>query len=66
MQNYAASLTTYDGIDMSSLMDLHKKYKDEVPKEHNGRLEFMNAFARAYTLALCEIPAGNALIKGHG
>ncbi|KAF8842950.1 dihydrolipoamide succinyltransferase [Paxillus ammoniavirescens] len=63
-QNVAASLTTFNEIDMSSLMDMRKKYKDEVLKEHDVKLGFMSAFARACTLALQEIPAANASIEG--
>ncbi|KAF9233434.1 hypothetical protein BU15DRAFT_53902 [Melanogaster broomeanus] len=63
-QNAAASLTTFNEIDMSSLMDMRKKYKDEVLKEHDVKLGFMSAFARACALALQEIPAANASIEG--
>lgn len=63
-QNAAASLTTFNEIDMSSLIDLRKKYKDEILKEHDVKLGFMSAFARACTLALQEIPAANASIEG--
>ena len=63
-QNAAASLTTFNEVDMSSLMDLRKKYKDEILKEHDVKLGFMSAFARACTLALQEIPAANASIEG--
>ncbi|KAI9567461.1 hypothetical protein HD554DRAFT_2107359 [Boletus coccyginus] len=63
-QNAAASLTTFNEIDMSSLMDMRKKYKDELLKEHDVKLGFMSAFARACTLALQEIPAANASIEG--
>ncbi|KAG1846065.1 hypothetical protein DFJ58DRAFT_799713 [Suillus subalutaceus] len=63
-QNAAASLTTFNEIDMSSLMEMRKKYKDEVLKEHNVKLGFMSAFARACALALKEIPAANASIEG--
>lgn len=63
-QNAAASLTTFNEIDMSSLMEMRKKYKDQVLKEHDVKLGFMSAFARACTLALKEIPAANASIEG--
>jgi 2-oxoglutarate dehydrogenase E2 component (dihydrolipoamide succinyltransferase) len=63
-QNAAASLTTFNEIDMSSLMDMRKKYKDAVLKEHEVKLGFMSAFAKACTLALKEIPAANASIEG--
>ncbi|KAJ7733835.1 dihydrolipoamide succinyltransferase [Mycena olivaceomarginata] len=63
-QNAAASLTTFNEIDMSSLMDMRKRYKDSVLKEHDVKLGFMSAFAKACTLALKEIPAANASIEG--
>ncbi|KAG6902374.1 hypothetical protein C0995_000936 [Termitomyces sp. Mi166 len=63
-QNAAASLTTFNEIDMSSLMEMRKKYKDQVLKEHDVKLGFMSAFAKACTLALREIPAANASIEG--
>ncbi|KAF7986353.1 hypothetical protein HWV62_35356 [Athelia sp. TMB] len=63
-QNAAASLTTFNEIDMSSLMSMRSKYKDEVLKTHDVKLGFMSAFAKACTLALKEIPAANASIEG--
>ncbi|KAL0067505.1 hypothetical protein AAF712_005496 [Marasmius tenuissimus] len=63
-QNAAASLTTFNEIDMSSLMEMRKKYKDEVLKEHDVKLGYMSAFAKACSLALKEIPAANASIEG--
>lgn len=63
-QNAAASLTTFNEIDMSSLMEMRSKYKDAVLKEHDVKLGFMSAFAKASALALKEIPAANASIEG--
>ncbi|KAF8875470.1 hypothetical protein CPB85DRAFT_548366 [Mucidula mucida] len=63
-QNAAASLTTFNEIDMSSLMSMRKKYKDEIQKEHDVKLGFMSAFAKACALALKEIPSANASIEG--
>ncbi|PCH35069.1 dihydrolipoamide succinyltransferase [Wolfiporia cocos MD-104 SS10] len=63
-QNAAASLTTFNEIDMHSLMEMRKKYKDEVMKTHEVKLGFMSAFAKACCLALKEIPAANASIEG--
>ena len=62
-QNTAAFLTTFNEIDMSSLMEMRKRYKDDVLKQHEVKLGFMSAFARACTLALKEIPAANASIE---
>jgi 2-oxoglutarate dehydrogenase E2 component (dihydrolipoamide succinyltransferase) len=61
-QNTAAFLTTFNEIDMSSLMEMRKRYKDEILKQHEVKLGFMSAFARACTLALKEIPGANASI----
>ncbi|KAI0073784.1 dihydrolipoamide succinyltransferase [Panus rudis PR-1116 ss-1] len=63
-QNAAASLTTFNEIDMSSLIDFRKKYKEEVLKTHEVKLGFMSAFAKACCIALKEIPAANASIEG--
>ncbi|KAI0090436.1 hypothetical protein BDY19DRAFT_887906 [Irpex rosettiformis] len=63
-QNAAASLTTFNEIDMSSLMEFRKKYKEEILKEHDVKLGYMSAFAKASTLALKEIPSANASIDG--
>jgi 2-oxoglutarate dehydrogenase E2 component (dihydrolipoamide succinyltransferase) len=65
-QNTAAFLTTFNEIDMSSLMEMRKRYKDDVLKQHEVKLGFMSAFARACTLALKEIPAANASIEVSG
>jgi 2-oxoglutarate dehydrogenase E2 component (dihydrolipoamide succinyltransferase) len=63
-QNAAASLTTFNEIDMSAVMEMRKKYKDDVLKEHGVKLGFMSAFAQACSLALKEVPAANASIEG--
>ncbi|KAH8102982.1 dihydrolipoamide succinyltransferase [Cristinia sonorae] len=63
-QNAAASLTTFNEIDMSSIMEFRKKYKDDVQKEHDVKLGFMSAFTKACCLALKEVPAANASIEG--
>lgn len=62
-QNAAASLTTFNEIDMSSLMDFRKLYKDGVMKADGVKLGFMSAFSKAACLALKEIPAANASIE---
>lgn len=62
-QNTAASLTTFNEIDMSSLMEMRKLYKDAVLKQHGIKLGFMSAFSRAATIALQEIPIANASIE---
>ncbi|KAJ3505996.1 hypothetical protein NLJ89_g7116 [Agrocybe chaxingu] len=63
-QNAAASLTTFNEIDMSALVALRKKYKDSIQKEHDVKLGFMSFFSKACVLALQEIPVANASIEG--
>ncbi|KAF7504107.1 2-oxoglutarate dehydrogenase complex E2 component [Endocarpon pusillum] len=65
-QNTAASLTTFNEVDMSNIMEFRKLYKDDVLKKTGVKLGFMSAFARACILALKEIPAANASIEGPG
>ena len=62
-QNAAASLTTFNEIDMSALMKMRGRFKDEVLKSHDVKLGFMSAFAKACCLALKEVPAANASIE---
>lgn len=65
-QNTAASLTTFNEVDMSSLMQFRKLYKDDVLKKHNVKIGFMGAFSRACILAMRDVPAVNASIEGPG
>lgn len=65
-QNSAAALTTFNEIDMSSLMSMRAAYKEEVLKTHGAKLGFMSAFAKACCIALQEIPAANASVEGEG
>lgn len=62
-QNTAASLTTFNEIDMSNLMEFRSKYKDDILKQHGIKLGFMSAFAKASVAALQAIPAVNASIE---
>ncbi|KAF4624092.1 hypothetical protein G7Y89_g14080 [Cudoniella acicularis] len=63
-RNTAASLTTFNEVDMSSLMEFRKLYKDDVLKKTGVKLGFMSAFSRACVLAMRDIPAINASIEG--
>ena len=65
-QNTAASLTTFQKVDMYSLMEFRKLYKDDILKQTGVKLGFMSAFTRASILAMKEIPAVNASIEGAG
>ena len=64
-QDTAASLTTFNEIDMTNLMALRSEYKDAVIKKHGVKFGFMSAFAKASAVALEEIPAVNGSIDGN-
>ena len=63
-QNTAAQLTTFNEIDMSRVMALRAKYKEDFEKKHGVRLGFMGFFVKACVAALKEIPSVNAEIEG--
>ncbi|RMX77043.1 hypothetical protein D0867_16665, partial [Hortaea werneckii] len=63
-QNTAASLTTFNEVDMSAVMDLRKRYKDEVLKNTGVKLGFMSAFTKAACMAMKDVPTVNASIEG--
>jgi 2-oxoglutarate dehydrogenase E2 component (dihydrolipoamide succinyltransferase) len=65
-QNTAASLTTFNEVDMSKIMEFRKLYKDEILKKTGVKLGFMSAFSKASILAMKDIPAVNASIEGPG
>ncbi|SDG09170.1 2-oxoglutarate dehydrogenase complex dihydrolipoyllysine-residue succinyltransferase [Phytopseudomonas seleniipraecipitans] len=65
-QSNMAMLTTFNEVDMSEIMALRSKYKDQFEKTHNGtRLGFMSFFVKAATEALKRLPAVNASIDGN-
>src|SRR5271169_5156337 len=64
-QNPAASLTTFQEVDMTSLMEMRNLYKQEVLEKTGIKLGFMSAFSRAVVLALKAVPAVNASIEGN-
>jgi len=65
-QNTAAMLTTFNEIDMSNIMELRNRYKDEFLERHGVKLGFMSAFVKASTYALMKNPEVNAYIQdGH-
>ena len=63
-QNTAASLTTFNEVDMSSLMEMRKLYKDEILKKTGVKFGFMGAFTKDACLAMKDIPSVNAAIEG--
>jgi len=63
-QNTAAMLTTFNEVDMSGVVALRRRYRDQFETRHGVRLGFMSFFVKACIGALKEIPAVNAEIDG--
>lgn len=63
-QQTTAMLTTFNEVDMSEIMSLRSKYKEEFEKTHDSKLGFMAFFVRASVAALQRFPMINAHIDG--
>ncbi|WP_316354512.1 2-oxoglutarate dehydrogenase complex dihydrolipoyllysine-residue succinyltransferase [Candidatus Trichorickettsia mobilis] len=63
-QNTAAILTTFNEIDMTNVITLRQKYREEFEKKHGIKLGFMSFFVKATVEALKAIPSVNAEIDG--
>jgi 2-oxoglutarate dehydrogenase E2 component (dihydrolipoamide succinyltransferase) len=59
-----AMLTTFNEVDMSSIMNIRKQYKDKFKETHGVGLGFMSFFTKAVCEALKVFPAVNARIDG--
>ena len=64
VKNETAMLTTFNEVDMSSIFDLRKKYKEKFKEKHGVNLGFMSFFTLASVRALQEFPAVNSMISG--
>lgn len=63
-QRTTASLTTFNEIDMTQVMILRSRFKDEFQKKHGIKLGFMSFFSAAVVYALRQYPALNSRIEG--
>ena len=63
-QHEAASLTTFNEVDMTSVMELRSKYKDSFEKAHGVKLGFMSFFVKACVAAAKLFPGVNAEVIG--
>ena len=62
-QREAALLTTFNEIDMSTVMALRSEHKDVFEKKYGVRLGFMSFFIKATVQALKLVPEVNAEIR---
>ncbi len=63
-QYNAAILTTFNEIDMSAVMELRKRYKEDFQKRYGVKLGFMSFFTKGCVEALRAFPDVNAFIDG--
>jgi 2-oxoglutarate dehydrogenase E2 component (dihydrolipoamide succinyltransferase) len=59
-QHQAALLTTFNEVDMSAVMALRGKFKDQFQERYGVKLGFMSFFVRAAVEALRAVPQVNA------
>ena len=64
VKNETAMLTTFNEVDMSSIMNLRSEFKQKFIDKHNINLGFMSFFTKAVTIALLDFPDVNAMIEG--
>ncbi|MGN9865126.1 2-oxoglutarate dehydrogenase complex dihydrolipoyllysine-residue succinyltransferase [Bacillus swezeyi] len=64
VQHTAAMLTTFNEVDMTAVMNLRKRRKDQFLEQHDVKLGFMSFFTKAVVAALKKYPLLNAEIQG--
>jgi 2-oxoglutarate dehydrogenase E2 component (dihydrolipoamide succinyltransferase) len=64
-QQNAAMLTTFNEVNMQTVIDLRNQYKARFEQKHNPKLGFMSFFVKASIEALKKFPAVNASIDGN-
>jgi 2-oxoglutarate dehydrogenase E2 component (dihydrolipoamide succinyltransferase) len=63
-QQQTASLTTFNEVDMTAVLDLRARYKDSFEKTHGAKLGFMSFFVKACVAAAKLFPGVNAEVVG--
>jgi 2-oxoglutarate dehydrogenase E2 component (dihydrolipoamide succinyltransferase) len=64
-QRNTASLTTFNEVDLSEVMNLRKQFQDSFTAKYGVKLGFMSFFVKAAIEALKGIPQVNAEIRGN-
>ena len=63
-QDNAAMLTTFNEVDMNSIISMRNGYKEEFQKKYLVKLGFMSFFVKACVVGLKNYPVINAEIQG--
>lgn len=61
-QSTTATLTTFNEVDLSRVIELRQKHKDRFLEKHGVKLGFMSFFVSAVVRALKEVPGINSYI----
>lgn len=61
-KNTTAMLTTFNEVDMSAVMEIRSREKDNFQKKYGNKLGFMSFFVKGVVAALKAIPEVNAYI----
>ena len=64
VKNETAMLTTFNEVNMTPIMEIRKKYKEQFKEQHGVGLGFMSFFTKAVTEALQHFPQVNSMING--
>ncbi len=62
VKNLTAMLTTFNEVNMSSIFEIRKKYKEIFKEKHGVSLGFMSFFTKAVVNALREFPDVHSMI----
>ena len=63
-QHSTATLSTFNEVDLSRIIEIRKNYQEEFIKKHGIKLGFMSFFVKAVVSALKLYPRINAFIDG--
>ncbi|NGX58265.1 MAG: Dihydrolipoyllysine-residue succinyltransferase component of 2-oxoglutarate dehydrogenase complex [Chlamydiae bacterium] len=64
-QQTTAMLTTFNEVDMTSVMALREEYKESFQKKYGVKLGFMSFFVKAAVSALEAVPGLNSYLEGN-
>jgi 2-oxoglutarate dehydrogenase E2 component (dihydrolipoamide succinyltransferase) len=64
VKNETAMLTTFNEVNMSSIMSFKKQYNEKFKETFGVGIGFMSFFTKAVTIALAKFPQVNAMIDG--
>ena len=64
-QDTAATLSTFNEVDMQSIIQMRQDYKEDFQNKYSVKLGFMSFFVKSCVVALKNFPAINAEIEGN-